>query len=194
MKDPLDMARAGNGFVSSSQVAEAGTPRRRLSELVASGELVRVGRGLYSLPDAWEDEFAILQHRFARGVFSHETALFLHDLTDRTPASFTMTFPREYNASSAREAGVIVRTCADEVLELGLASVCTPSGNRVVAYDAERSLCDMVRGKSVVDTQTLNPAMRVYLTSRAKDVGKLLRYANKLGVERKIRHYLEVLL
>ena len=31
-----------------------------------------------------------------------------------------MTFPRSYGATKAREAGIEVRTCADEVLGLGL--------------------------------------------------------------------------
>ena len=194
MQKILDIAHNCNGFVSSAQVTTLGIPRRCLSELAESGKLVRVERGLYSLPHVWEDEFVIAQHRFARGVFSHETALFLHDLTDRTPFSLTMTFPRNYNAIKVRKAGIIVRTCADNVLGLGLVSIRTPAGNAVKAYDRERTLCDVVRGQSVVDLQVVNPAIRTYLSTRGKDIGKLLTYARELGVESKIRNYLEVLL
>lgn len=86
MRDELTtIAEQNNGIVSSGAATAAGIARRELSEAVERGELVRLARGVYALPDAWEDEFAIAQHRFSRGVFSHETALYLHGLTDRVP-------------------------------------------------------------------------------------------------------------
>ena len=105
-----------------------------------------------------------------------------------------MTFPRSYRATKARESGIKVRTCANDVLELGLTKVKTSYGNQVRAYDLERTLCDIVRGQRVVDVQVVNPAMKQYVRSNEKDIQKLLDYARTLGVEKKIRNYLEVLL
>lgn len=194
MKTPADIAAEGNGYVSSAQATAAGIPRRMLAEAVASGELVRVGRGLYALPEVWEDELFIVQHRFARGTFSDETALYLHGLTDRAPFSLTMTFPRSYNAKSARGVGIVCRTCADDVLDLGACEVRTPYGNPVRAYNAERTLCDIVRGQGVINAQVVVPAMRAYAASRDRDPARLMGYARRLGVESKVRGYLEVLL
>ncbi len=194
MSDVAKMARENNGYISSAQVTSAGMPRRLLAEAVAAGELVQVERGLYALPDTWEDELYITQHRFSRGIFSDETALYLHGMTDRAPFSLTMTFPRSYNASAARGAGIVCRTCADDVLGLGRCEVRTPYGNSVRAYDIERALCDIVRGQKVVDSQVVVPAMRAYAANRDRNVSKLMGYARKLGVERKIRSYMEVLL
>lgn len=194
MSDVAKMARENNGYISSAQVTSAGMPRRLLAEAVAAGELVQVERGLYALPDTWEDELYITQHRFSKGIFSDETALYLHGMTDRAPFSLTMTFPRSYNASAARGAGIVCRTCADDVLGLGRCEVRTPYGNSVRAYDIERTLCDIVRGQKVVDSQVVVPAMRAYAANRDRNVSKLMGYARKLGVERKIRSYMEVLL
>lgn len=194
MVDLAGIAGKQNGYVTSSQVTSLGIPRRLLTDAVESGELVQVARGLYALPDTWEDELFITQHRFARGVFSDETALYLHGLTDRAPFSLTMTFPRSYNTTAARKAGVICRTCADDLLDLGMREMVTQYGNPVRAYDAERALCDIVRGQAVVDSQVVVPAMRAYAASRDRDVVKLMEYARKLGVEAKVRGYMEVLL
>lgn len=190
----VEIAKSQNGYVSASQATAAGIPRRKLTEAVGKGVLVQVERGLYALPEVWEDPYLVAQHRFARGVFSDDTALFLHGMTDRAPFSLTMTFPRGYNATLAREAGIVCRTCADEVLELGLTELATQHGNAVKAYDLERTLCDLVRGQGIVDSQVVAPAMRAYARSPKRDVVKLVGYARKLGVERKIRTYLEVLL
>ena len=190
----VELAKIHNGYVSSAQATAAGSPRRKLTEAVSKGDLVQVERGLYSLPETWEDPYFIAQHRFSRGIFSDDTALFLHGMTDRAPFSLTMTFPRGYNATPAREAGIVCRTCADDVLEFGLTEQTTQGGNVVRAYDLERTLCDLVRGQSTIDLQLVTPAMQAYSKSPKKDVVKLVEYARKLGVERKIRNYLEMLL
>lgn len=188
------LARRNGGLVTASQVVAAGIPRARLSDLVKNGQLKRVERGVYCLPDAWDDEFKVTQLRFPKGTFSDETALYLHDYSDRTPSSLTMTFSRSYRATTARRAGIEVRTCADEVMNLGVTTISTPCGNEVRCFDLERTLCDLLRGHSSIDVQVVNPAMRRYLRSKDRDIQKLLDYARKLGVERKIRTYLEVLL
>lgn len=147
-----------------------------------------------ALTDVWEDPLYIIQHRFSRGVFSDDTALFLHGMTDRAPFLPTMTFPRSYNATSARKAGIACRTCADDVLELGLCDIKTEYGNSLRAYDIERTLCDLVRGQSMPDSQLVVPAMKAYARSSDRHPTKLMVYARALGVETKIRNYLEVLL
>lgn len=118
----------------------------------------------------------------------------LCESSDRTPFRLTMCFPRSYRATKAREEGIVVRTCADDVLNLGLTTIKTGFGNEVHAYDLERTLCDIVRGQRVVDVQMVNPAMKRYVHGSDKDVQKLLGYARAVGVEKKIRNYLEVLL
>ena len=75
-----------------------------------------------------------------------------------------------------------------------MTTVQTSYGNKVRAYDVERSLCDMVRGRAVIDQQVFNPAMRQYVRGNDKDLRKLLEYARALGVERKMLGYLQVLL
>ena len=190
----LSMAEASNGFVTSAEVTEAGIPRRCLTQAVEAGVLLKAERGLYMLPDAWDDELLVLQHRFKKGIFSHETALFLHGLTDRTPAEFTMTFPHAYNAKAAKDEGIIVKKSVEKHYDLGQCAIRTPFGNEVRAYDIERTLCDIVRGEGSLDVQLVNPALKAYAASKEKNVNKLLRYAKELGAERKIKTYMGVLL
>lgn len=189
-----EIATERGGYVCTAQATAAGIPRRKLAEAVSRGDLVQVARGLYALPDTWEDPYLIAQHRFARGVFSDDTALFLHGLTDRVPFSLTMTFPRSYNATPAREAGITCRTCADDVLKLGVVELKTQHGNTVACYDIERTLCDMFRGQGTIDAQIVAPAMQAYAQSSTRDIPKLVEYARALGAERKVRSYLEALL
>ena len=194
MQAIVDLAESSGGLVTTAQVVDAGIPRARISDMVKAGKLERVQRGVYRMADAWEDEFLAAQLRFPNGILSDGTALYLHGYADRVPFQLTMTFPRSYGATKVREAGIEVRTCADEVLELGLVELTTQYGNAVRAYVLERTLCDLVRGQRMVDSQVVTPAMQTYVRSPKRDLAKLIEYARKLGVERKIRNYLEVLL
>ena len=195
MRDEIvALAGRNNGIVTSAAVTEAGIARRELSEAVGLGELVRVSRGVYALPDAWEDEFALAQHRFSRGVFSHETALFLHGLTDRAPDRLTMTFPHGYNTGSARKAGLDARTVTAGLHGLGAVEAMTPYGNQVRTYCPERAICDLLRSNPTPDLQLVLPAIRAYLSSEGRNTVRLMEYARMTRVEARLRPYVEAML
>lgn len=189
-----EIAAANNGFLTASAARDNGIQSRDLADAAGRGELVRVSRGLYCTPDTWEDEYVVAQHRFARGVFSHDTALYLLGLCDSAPESLTMSFPRGYNPSSAKTTGIVAKSSPQGLHDLGLAEVVTPYGNAVRAYDAERTLCDALRGTSSPDLQLLSPAFRSYLSAGERNLPKLQSFADKLGVAAKVRRYMEVLL
>ena len=81
----IQLAKENNGVIISAAITEKGISRGNLKKLVDEGKLERSVRGVYILPEVWGDEFVDLQARFKKGIFSNETALFLWDLTDRTP-------------------------------------------------------------------------------------------------------------
>lgn len=66
-----------------------------------------------------------LQSRFKRGIYSHETALFLWDLTDRTPNRHYMTFPANYNLTKPKEENIRCVQCKETLYDLGVAEVIT---------------------------------------------------------------------
>lgn len=190
----IEIAESNNGFITTANVTSCSIQRRELTRAVKEGRLVKVERGLYRTPEAWEDEYVVTQHRFARGVFSHDTALYLLSLSDQAPEKLTLSFPQGYNTSVAKKSEIITKSSPEGLHELGITELGTPYGNKVRTYDAERTLCDMLRGTISPDTQRLNPAIRSYLTSSIRSLPKLLEYAEVLGVKNKIRKYLEVLL
>ena len=194
MQAIVDLAESNGGMVTTAQVVDVGIPRARISDMVKAGELERVQRGVYCLADAWEDEFALSQHRFSRGIFSHETALYLHGLTDRAPDALTMTFPRGYNTSTAKAAGIDARTTVPDLHGTGAVEVRTPYGNAVVSYCPERAICDLFKSNSSPDLQLAIPSIRAYLASEGRNVVRLMEYARQMKVEPKVRPYVEAML
>lgn len=190
----LDIARKNNGIVTSRQVTTAGINRQYLRVLVDKGFLERSERGVYIIPTILDDEMFNLQNRYRRGIFSHGTALFLLDLTDRTPIKYSMTFPIGYNTSNLKTENVEYYRVIDGLYELGITTKRTPNGNEVRVYSAERTLCDTLKGRSNTDIQIISEAFKRYTKLPSRDIPMISKYAKLMRVEKKLRTYLEVLL
>lgn len=194
MKRILSMMNENGGTVTSKQVTEAGISRGSLKYMADTGLIERSGRGVYILPTVWDDEFFNAQTRFKRGVFSEETALFLWDLTDRTPVQLSMTFPATYNISGPKEEGILCRQASKAIFDLGIQEAETPAGHPVRAYGPERTLCDLLKTRMHADVQVTTDAFKRYCNRSNRNIPLLSEYAKKLRVEKKVRAYLEVLI
>ena len=188
------MAKESGGVLTTAAVVAAGISKPTLSAFVQRNGFQCVQRGIYCAPDAWIDGLYFLQLRCPKTILSHETALYLHDLCDRTPEFFSVTAKNGYNPSHLIQDGVKVYTVKEELFEVGKTEIKTFLGHLVQTYDVERTICDIVRSKKTVDIQSYQDALKAYGKRRDKDVHRLLSYARRFHVERKIRSYLEVLL
>lgn len=190
----IKMAKGNNGTVTTAMVVAAGFSRGNIKYLVDKGMIEKSSRGIYILPEVWDDEIFNLQNRFKRGVYSHETALFLWDLTDRTPNKYHMTFPMNYNLTNPKKENIRCVQCKKEIYDLGIEEVTTPGGNAVRTYSVERTLCDILKPHSNVDIQVVTEAFKRYAANADKNIPVLSELAKLLKVEIKLRSYLEVLL
>ena len=78
-----------NGIVRTRDLVAAGASRMGLARRVATGELQRVARGLYSLPGSSGGEhqaLALVARRAPDTIFCLLTALRFHGLTTQNPA------------------------------------------------------------------------------------------------------------
>ena len=190
----LDMARQNHGVLTSEQVTKAGIHRQYLKRLLDTEQLEQPERGIYILPATIEDELFNIQNRHKRGIYSHETALFLLGLTDRTPLKYAMTFPLNYNTSNLNNDRIQQYRVKDELYLQGLTMGKSPGGNFVRYYNAERTLCDILKGRSKTGIEIISEAFKNYTSSGKMNIPLLSEYAKIMRVEKKLRPYLEVLL
>ena len=190
----MQMARNNNGIVTSAQVREAGLSQGFLKYLVDKGMLEKSIRGVYILPEIWDDEIYNLQSVYKRGIFSNETSLFLNDMTDRTPNTYQMTFPLNYNTTILKNKNVKCFRVKKELYYIGVIDITTPSGNLVRTYNPERTLCDILKEKNNIDIQIITEAFKRYARCENKNIPLLSEYGVLFKVEKKLRSYLEVLI
>ncbi len=184
---------SSDGLVRVYDIEANGGCRQSVAKYVKEESLVRVGRGLYQITSQWDDELYTLCQRYSRGVVSHDTALYIHGFTDRTPATYIMTFPQGYNSPSLKSENVVIKRVNKENYNLGISDGKTVYGNPVKVYNLERTLCDIVRGEGS-DIQIVLDAMKRYAKYNKKNINLLMEYAEQLRVKRKLLRYMEVLL
>ena len=80
------------------------------------------------------------------------------------------------------------------LFDLGRTTLATPAGNEVPVYDLERTVCDVIRSRNKLGTETFIAALKLYAANPKKDLNKLNSYAKKMRVSNVLRQYLEVLL
>ncbi len=188
------LAEKNGGIIATKAASDAGFSRQVLAKLCIEGTLQRVARGQYILADEMQDELLSIAKRSANLVFSHETALFLHGISDRTPFEHTVTAPSNRVPSKAILKECKVYYIKPELFELGRTLLPTPAGNQVAVYDLERTICDIVRSRSKIGAETFLAALKAYAASSKKDLNRLNDYAKQLRVAGVVRKYLEVLL
>lgn len=183
-----------DGVLFARDIAKAGVPNIYLAEFVKEGRLERVEHGVYITPDVLEDRMFILQSCKSRIIYSHDTALYLHDLTDRDPLSYSVTVPTGYNTKRLSEEGLVVFSIKPDLYEVGITEVQTQFGRTVRTYNAERTLCDMIRSRNQMDGALLPDALKRYVRRKDKNIPLLMQYAEQFRVVKLLRQYLEVLL
>lgn len=190
----LNAIRKENGVITTAQVETLGFSRMTLSLYVKAGVLERVGRGVYALPDQARDDMLLLALKNPKIIFSHDTALFLNGLSNRTPFVHSVSIPKNASLSAAVRSQCVCYYVKAELHALGRIEQKTTFGNTVSCYNVERTLCDMVKDRRRIDEETFLNAVKSYAGYTGKNLSLLADYAEKLNVRSKIKKYLEVLL
>ena len=188
------LSREQGGIIETKIAAAHGISKAMLYKLCKDDKIYRVAQGQYILPDDMQDELLSISKRSDRLIFSHETALFLHGISDRTPFEHTITVPSDYTASTSIKNECKIYYIKPELFELGRTTLKTPVGNTVPVYDLERTVCDMIRSRNRVGTETFLAALKLYTADPKKDLNRLYSYAKRLRIANVLRQYLEVLL
>lgn len=189
-----DIINKYDGIITTNLVEEKGIHREYLNSLVKTGEIERISHGIYISPDAWEDMLYINQLKREKMIYSHETALYLHDLTDRDPLHYVVTVPQGYNSSKLKEEDFRVYSIKKEWFDLGIVTKETVFGNEVRTYDMERTICDILRARNKIDTTIISHSLKRYFSRKDKDLNKLMKYAKELKIQNILQTYTEVLL
>ena len=187
------LLRECGGTIQTFQVLNNGISKSVFYAYVKERGLEQASHGVYVSPDTWTDAMFLLHLRCGQAVFSHETALFFHDLTDREPLKYTITVRTGYNPSRLQEDGFQVYTVKKDLHEIGITTMQTSFGHAVPVYDMERTICDLIRERQKIDVEIFSTSLKIYIQSSDKILRKLYQYARAFHVLENVQSLIEVL-
>ncbi len=188
------LIQSNRGIICVSEVLKMGISKQSFYAFAKRNDLERMAQGVYVAQDAWVDALYILTLRYKEAIVSHDTALFLHGLTDREPVKWSVTFKTGTSTSLLIKEHVKTYTVQKNLFEVGLSHLQTTFGNTVRGYDLERTICDIIRSKRNIEAQVFQDALKNYALSKEKDLHSLMLYAEKFHIQEKVHTHLEVLL
>jgi predicted transcriptional regulator of viral defense system len=189
----LELIKKNNGTIKTSDIVSQNINKMSLVRLVKKGLIERIERGLYIDSSKMEDSYFIFQYKCPKAIFSHETALYFHDLSDRTPIELMVTVPSGYNSRLLKNAEYKFSYIKEDLYELGKTTITTQYGNDVYCYDIERTICDIIRDKNKIEKYQFKDALKRYTELKVKDIAKLYKYAEKFNIKDEVKKYIEVL-
>ncbi len=190
-----ELAKLDGGLITTAQIEKAGISRVLIPTFIDEGILTKESRGIYYYADEFPDDLQIIQKNNPRVIYSYGTALYLWDMSDRTPHVWDVTVPQGFNATRLKKDHKNVRLHymnADK-WNVGITETDSPDGNRVRLYDKERCIIDLIKRKDKIDKQIYIQALKQYFSDRTTDKTQLIRYAKVFNIEKSVRDYMDVL-
>ncbi len=183
--------KMNNGYVTSKELSNLGIHRMYLNIMKEKEMIEKVGNGIYIDSSKIEDSYFVFGLELPNIIYSHMTALYFHGLSIKAPNDkYDITVPNNYFNYKIKNHNVFY--VDGDIYELGLTQVDTPMGNKVKAYDMERCICDIIRSKNRMDSEFIKYSVREYIKRKDKDLIKLSKYADKMGIKKEVMDFMEV--
>ncbi len=183
------------GIVRLSEFKAAGITAATIGRMRKDGEVLRLARGLYQLPDASLDvnhSLAEAAKRVPKGVVCLTSALAFHELTDQLPRSVWLAIGKnDWSPTDDRTALRIVRF-TDHLLKEDVETT-SIEGVPVKVFGVAKTIADCFRHRRSVGHSVALEGLQEALRQRKATPAEIARSAANGGVSTIVRPYLEAL-
>lgn len=201
MPEPESQRRKAHTVLKASGIARLaelraeGVTAATLSRMERDGEVLRLARGLYQLPDAPLDAHRSLAEaakRVPKGVICLVSALAFHQLTDQLPKHVWMAIGQKDWAPKVDGVPVRLVRFTDRLLTEGVESH-KIGGVPVKIFGVAKTIADCFRYRNKIGLSAAIEGLQEALRQRKTTPGEIARQAERGKVATVIRPYLEAL-
>ena len=184
---------AQQGLLRASHLQELGIARVVLTRLTASGELERVGRGVYRLPGtqgAEHESLATIAVKVPQAVFCLLTALQIHGLTTQLPRQVWIAMPQGSHAPKMDYPPIKMVQFSCDAYAQGI-EVVQADQVALRVYGVAKTVADCFKHRNTVGLDVALEALRETLSTRKATADELWQFAKVCRVANVMRPYLE---
>ncbi len=190
----LNMAQA-TGLIRPRDLTARGLPRVALTRLVRQGRLIRIGRGLYTLPDRQTSEHGSLAEvasKYPQGIICLLSALRVHDLTTQSPFEIWLAIPNKGRAPKMEYPPLRIVRLSGKALTEGIEEHVI-DGVTVRVSNVPRTVVDCFKFRNKIGLDVALEALREAWDNKRVSMDDLWRYATLFRVANVMRPYMESL-
>jgi len=189
----LDVARNQSVF-RAGDVRDANDPRSTLRRMVAAGEIVQVGRGLYALPEAEisaNHSLVEATRRYPGGVICLTSALVLHGVGTQMPYE---TWMMRSDRKTIPKADFPIRFvyCTSAAFSYGV-ELHHLEGTDVSIYSLAKTVADCFKYRNKLGLDVATEALQEGWRAQRFTMDELWKAAKVCRVQRVMQPYLEML-
>lgn len=182
-------------LLRARDLATHGLPTMALSRLVASGQLQRVARGVYSLPQqaiSAHRSLAEVTIRVPKGVVCLLSALRFHEIGTQAPFEVWLAIPQAMPAPHFQRPALRVVRMSGAALAEGVERVVV-DGVSVAVFNPAKTVADCFKYRNKIGLDVALEALSEAWRARKLTMDELWRYATIDRVHNVMRPYLEAL-
>ena len=183
------------GIVRLSEFKEAGITAATISRMSRDGEVVRLARGMYQLPDAPLDanhSLAEAAKRVPKGVVCLVSALAFHELTDQVPSAVWMAVSNRAWGPKAGTPPIRIVRFTEAFLEDAVITE-RIEGVPVKIFGVAKTIADCFRHRRSVGLAVALEGLQEALRGRKATPAEIAHHAARGQVAGVVRPYLEAL-
>lgn len=184
-----------HGIARLAELRAEGVTAATMSRMERDGEVLRLARGLYQLPDAPLDaqhSLAEAAKRVPKGVVCLVSALAFHHLTDQIPRQVWMAIGQKDWAPRAGGTPLRLVRFTNRLLTAGVESHGV-AGVPVKVFGVAKTIADCFRYRNKIGLPVALEGLQEALRQRKTTPGEIARQAERGAVATVIRPYLEAL-
>ena len=146
---------------------------------------MKIKRGLYHWQRIPIPEMIEVARIVPKGIYCLFSTLAHHELTTFVSSEYHLAVPRNYIVSLPKYPPLKLYYWMDKRYHLGVQQV-TIEGQQVDMYDMEKSICDVIRYKEKVGLDIMKEVLNAYLATKDRNLEKLGKYAEILGMKEEV--------
>lgn len=194
-RDRMIRLLSSRTLARASELRAAGIAATTIARAVDDGEVIRVGRGLYQLPNSDADTAQTLAEaskRVPKGIICLISALAFHGLTDQMPRQVWMAIKANSWPPSIEYPPLRIVRFRPPYLEYGIERH-SISDVTVPIYSIPKSLADAFRNPKLLDRSVAIESLRNAVTERKATPAAIAKAARDCGAWKRMQPYLETI-
>lgn len=177
--------------MKTSELNSIGVNSRQITKFLETKVLTKIKTGFYELANSPVRDEIVIAKLFPSAVIYLESALLYYGYSNRIPTRWQIAVDKNISKPQFKISYPPIWPffIDKKYLTIGVTEY-EINGINIHIYDKDRTICDVLRYSNKLDSEVFRQAIQNYCKDKTRNIKKLLDYAKKLRVTKKVKLYI----